>query len=377
MKSIAKKLQQIFSYKKNWFIFLLSFVVIFSSTLAINSKYSEVKEAETISSYFPDNLLIDNTIRYVDKTFRVENSYRGCSYFEVIEYSPRQGNPTNLDIDEKTKLSFLGVDNNFFNCQIIPDNNRYKFNKLAFPGDVSYQEDAFKNKGMFAVIPDGLIRKEEVENFKICGKDVKVIGTYSTMLENKNVMIILPNTTFLDMFSSYTNLMKVSLYVDRASGGGLTGYALSNTINKDDIIFATNATIRVANETLPLYIVLCFIASVSICILCVFAIKNRYNEIGIKLAIGASKVDVLLELVIENMVVILMSSLGAFALSILTSVTMQSIQTIKTGIYAINIHMPVIAFCLTAFLISSFFFVFLTSLIGVNSNIEGMLKEER
>ncbi|MCQ2799220.1 MAG: hypothetical protein MJ228_00440 [Bacilli bacterium] len=377
MKQAIKKLRQIFSYRKNWFIFILSFIVIFSSTLVIDLKYSEVQVYETISSYFPDNLLIDSSTRYLDKESSINSKYRNCTYFEVLQFSQTIKNPTNLDVDEDARITILGVDNNFFNCPILPDNNKYGFNKLYFSGDVSYSEEAFRDKGMFAVIPEGLIKNDEFENFKICGKSTKIIGTYTTAFESSEMIIILPITTLLDTFSLYLQTISAYLYIDRSSTTEISNYALLFSLNKDRIISDTNAFIKNANDTLSLFIALCFIASVSICILCVFSIKNRYHEIGIKLAIGASKIDILLELMVENMIVILTSSLGAFLLSIFCSVVIESLQTIRIGVYSINIYMPIIVFCLSVYIISSFIFVFITSLIGVNSNIEGMLKEER
>lgn len=377
MKKIFKSLSNVFKYKRNWFVFVLSFVVIFSSAFTINSHYSDVKKYETISSLFPDNLLIDDSCNYSMKKNLIETYYQGCSYFEVINLTKRAKEFTNLDCEEELKITFMGVDNNFFKCPIIRDGSICNFNRLIFSGDLSYTEEMFKQKGMFVVLPEKLIDDKETNLLKICGRNANVIGTYKTTFENNEVMILFPITTFLDAFSSCAESMMVSLYVDRETYKNPSNYALSRTINKDSLIFATNAMIKTANNTLPTFISLCFIASVSICVLCVFAIKNRYNEIGIKLALGARKIDVLLELVTENMAVVLISSLVAFVLSLVCSTTFESIKTISTGINSIAIHFPVLLFCLSAYLLSSLVFVFIPSLIGVNLNIEGMLKEER
>ena len=377
MKRISNFFKQLFVYKKNWFVFILSFFVIFISTFAINLKYSDVKKYETISSYFPDTLLIDNSSMITSVDFSLEEYYKNSNYFKVFNISKEFSEVTNLVLPENQEIDFYGIDNNFFDVGILPSASKYKFEKIDFSSEIKYSEEMFRFYGMFAVIPESLLEVNDIHELKICDRPVNIIGTYSSLFEDDGIKIFLPNTTFLNIFESFYNSIGVTLYVDKTTCGELNTFTLSYTLDKNDILLLTNAYIDLANNSFSLYLALYFVASISICILCVATIKNRYNEIGIKLAIGARKTDIVLEFMTENLMVIFISSLFAFFTSIAACLVFESIETIKTSINCIMIFFPVSIFCLCIYLISSFVFVLIPSLIGVNSNIEKILKEER
>ena len=341
-------------------------------------KYSTVKEYETIKSYFPDALAITHP-EYSTFVQKNVQTYAGdCEYFEVTEIQKKLCDISNLDVSNDIRVTLCGIDNNFFKYPFVTDDTSYGFNKLIFSNNQFFSEEMFAYKGMFAVVPEKMIERKDFNKFQLFGKPVRIINTYTNLFDNNSPLkIFLPITTFRNELKSDYTLMKSSLYVNINSGSGFSNEKMGKSFTKNNLIIKTNNIIDEANSAFSLFISLYAIASISICVLCLVTIKNRYNEIGIKMAIGARKIDIILELIVENLGVILISSLVASIFSIFTCTVVQSIISIRNSIYVVMINFPLSIFCLCMFLLFSIISIIVPSFMGANSNIEKILKEER
>lgn len=376
MKKIRSFLKLIFSYKKNWFIFILSFSVIFISVITINARYMDVKKYETTSSYFPDNLVIDEKTSKSEVNRHLNTDLEGYDYFYNYECIISASKATNLDLEEDFEIIFYGVDNNFFNCPIVLDDTDYGFNYLFFSNENVYTEEIFQYKGLYAFIPEDFVSSESLTNFEIFGKKTEIVGTFKTLFESNKVYIFLPITTMVSIFENTFAPFYANLYFD-ISEGGLPQYFSQNIFGKNNVNSIVNKYIEIANESLSTFMALILVANAAVSILCIVTIKNRYNEIGIKLAIGARKSDIVLELLIENIFVIFVSVLPAFIISNFLTLIFEALNTLKYGFsyFAINWTSCTLTACV--FILTSTLSVLIPSIIGVNTNIEKILKEER
>ena len=281
----------------------------------------------------------------------------------------------NISLADDLDITFYGIDNNFINCPIIKESTDFGFNFFDF--DSSYFDDEmFENKGMYVIIPENFIDSDSIERLEILDKKTKVIGTYKTLFKTDKTCIFLPITTMNDIFNRYYGVFKVNIYFD-ISENGLPEYFNNDLLEKNSVNTIVNKYVEIANDSISTYISLILVATAAISILCIVTIKNRYNEIGIKLAIGAKKSDIVLEFLTENLALVIFSSLLSFGLSIFITLILESLNTLILGFSCIAINWSTCVFTLGIFIMSALISVFIPSLIAVNANIEKTLKEER
>lgn len=371
--------KKLFKYKKNFFVLALTFFGVFVSNIYTNLTSIEMKSDERFIDRFPNDLTIERIYNFDNLSSHLAKNYDGYDHSELFSISSNQSSIiSNAKLEEKAEITLFGIDNNFLNLKIIKDINLfYSFDKFSVIGENNFSNLEFKQCSCVCYLSKEYFNSlKDNNNIEISGLIFNIKG-YIDFEHNETLSnvfpVFMPNSTFLNLFSNKTALIKTEIY------SKINPYTIDslNTLKKETIVTVFNTKYNNGNQSLIYLMILSLISEISLCIVCIFSIKNRTNEIGIKLAIGARKSDIVFEICVEMLLISLIGSILGGICSCFLCLIYESLLTCFTSIYYLTLNLSFLMFSISIFSIGSIIFSFTASILSVNSNIESMLKEER
>lgn len=372
-------LKTCFYNKRNIFLSVLSFVIVFLITIFSTVANIDITKESAYIDFFPDNLAISSNVKYSELNDIIDTYYSNCEHFEVYKTIVNNGS-TNIfsdNADEKFLLEIYGIDNNFLKTGIDKDDDKklkfsaFSTNEKYFSNDdIQYGAMIFySNKNVGNMFESGL---------NLNGFNLKFYGLIESKFKDSNSLlkIFIPLGSFYDIFIQNESDLK-QITVDIYSNVTHLKDGNDDLLTKKKLVSTYNAKITDNNNEIVFLLFLLIFSSISVVILVSFSIRNRHNEIGIKLAVGAKKIDVALEFTGETFKVSLVGILLGFICGIYLDLLISLIYSIlyKINVFSFNIYFSIFGSCITllTFTICSL----LCCLLVVRNNIESILKEER
>ena len=373
----SKFLKTLFSNKKNIFLLLLSFFIMsFALIFSTATSMPLVKQSAFVNLY-PDSLCVRHNVLYKNLDQVIEKYYQTTDHYEVLKLST-YSNKTNITKESTEKvfpINIFGIDDNFLNIGLEYDEDKkLNFNSFTLSGNMLDDQDLIFGATIFYTNQKGigLIDSELV----LFGTPFSFGGMLTSKIsEDKNLNIYLPITAFKEVVVKnvdYIDSITVDIY-----SLGLGNSSVKDVFTKNTVISIFNEQQTQQNQNMLFVSFLLVISLVSISILVSSTIKNRHNEIGIKLAVGARKIDVSMEITKEMTAITILGTALGFGFGIYVSLIIGSISSIINGVLMIYINFPLAIFAACCFILSAIVCSLLCCLFGVNNNIESILKEER
>ena len=367
-----------FSNKKNWFLVLISFFVMALNVILSTATSVSAMKLSSFVDMFPNSLSIRHTVLYKNLNTVLDENYDSLNHFEVFKFST-YSNKTNIKIKKSESVfpvTIFGIDESFLDLALYYDVDKdMGFDAVQFNGYRLTNEDLKYCAAICYVNENGsnLINKE----IELCGESFYVNGLVSSKVsKSKELKFYIPITTFNE-----TVMKKVenvdSITVDIYSDQYAPEKQQQNLLTKADVVNKFNAKLDEKNQGPMFFTFLLVLSLFSISILVSFVIKNRHNEIGIKLAVGARKTDLAAEITTEMTIVSTFGVLCGALFGAYISLLIGFVQTIKNNAFMFYLNVPLMVFEISVFIIGVIICSLICCLFGVNNNIESILKEER
>ncbi len=178
----------------------------------------------------------------------------------------------------------------------------------------------------------------------------------------------------LDDFQSTKIKSSLSIYKNRSL----------QEINSFNIVDAESLMIKTNKELEPLRIFLIFVMLILLSIsginamsIMFFSIKERINEIGVKKALGATKIEILNQFIIEGILTALIASIATIFVSFLTALLIQKILTENIFIlFEVHFSLSNILLPILIAVIYGFIFSLIPSYYGAKIKVTDSLRFE-
>ncbi len=365
--------------KKHFFIIILSFIITFFSSFALNitniqSKIQYIDYANYPNNYSAYNLLnIDNYENFMNQNF---------PGFEYKKYYKTSDKVTTNIVFDNLKIEVLGCVNNFEEYP-LPScySDSINFSKLKV--GCSFDNIDIINHSNAIIMYESHLKKIGFkENDYILINGVKfyikgILEDNADIIRNKEENIIqffIPYTTFASIFK-YINV-KIVIRTDNYNFNYLNDDVNFVSLYKINKKIGINKQYLI-NTSLPILIVMFIISFVSITIIQIVLIKERYNEIGIRRAVGASREEIVFLFTKET----LTSTFFGMVIGIISFfIVFSFFQLLLTTIYKSNFfvyNFNTMFSYLLVYVLVSFFSILIPTIIGTNINISSILVEEK
>ncbi|MCI6155347.1 MAG: ABC transporter permease [Erysipelotrichaceae bacterium] len=313
------------------------------------------------------------------------------SYFPVSSHQIKIDKVT-LDntIDENINITIYGVNNDFLSfplCTITSDYNLVDSELLY--GESFSQSDILEGNPYIMMQqtystylfgnenPIGKILKIEGIKYVVKGiiRDTYDVRTNFDISEKKNIVIYVPKTVVEHQYDIYKYN---NLFVFHYESSQEFRYIRSKSFySYDDSMSNIEKQKMDALGKIVLPLSFIIVASFAIELIIIFInLRERYYEIGIKRAIGATKDEICFELLFENLVLVIISIiLGVFIgilLSYAITITFYSTNFIFTFFLTYQNITIIISFSLLVSIIACL----IPSIYASNSNIVNIIKGE-
>jgi ABC-type antimicrobial peptide transport system permease subunit len=372
----------VFPRKKSGnFLLVLSFVITLFASLALNSSalsslLSNLDYADYPQEYSVYNLLYkDNFEKFMDENFE------GFDYETFYCDSNTSSLTTNI-VSKNISIQIVGCRQNFERFPIPSAYSNSITSTSLIEGRSFSDIDLIQENNAMVMYCSHL----EKINYKI--GDTIVINGQPFVLKGvlddspdikrnreKNVIqIFIPYTTFMNYFSF--PVVKSVIYTKNYNFPLFSND--ENFVSYYKIVDQVNASAELNDQTSFVSIIGLFaISSIATIILQILLIRGRYNEIGIRRAIGASRDSIAYFFTKESLLVLFLGvSLGLTVfLIIYSSICLILSSVFYTCLIVFNISATLIA--ATSYLLISFISVLIPSIIGTNINISTILVEEK
>lgn len=366
------------SNRKNSFLILLSFLVICLNIVFSTITSMKSVKQDSYADLFPNDLFIFHDVMYDDLNTIIETDYDSIDHYETYRtgiYSIK----TNIALanrNESFLIEVIGIDNNFINVGIEYDSKQtMHFNAFSFNG-IAFSNDDFQYNPSFCYVND--VGKNFInENIVVNSVPFRVSGVLTNKISDDEMLkIYFPKRAIEDVIVNNVDSLN-SISVDVYSNAIKENINSSKMLDKNDVIKIYNIEARGNGQGTLFFIALMVLSILSITILVSSVIRTRHNEIGIKMAVGAKKSDVLFEITKEIMLIVSFGVLAGCLAGVYLSLLIGIHYSIMNGLFMIFIDLPMLFFAASTLILISGICCMACCLFGVNKNIESVLKEER
>lgn len=365
--------------KKHFFIIILSFIITFFSSIALNitdiqSKFNNIDYANYPSNYSVYNLLnIDNYEEFMEHNF---------FDFEYKKYYKSSDKVTTNIIFDNLKIEVLGCESDFEKYP-LPSCYSDSINFSKLKSGSSFSDFDIINNSNAIIMYETHLKKIGFNNgdyILINGIRFYVKGILednADVVRNKSqniVQIFIPYTTFASVFKNINvkTVIQTNEYNFEYLNNDinfLSMYKVNQKIN-------TNKEYLISTS-LPLLLVLFIISFISIIIVQIILIKEKYNEIGIRRAVGASREEIIYSFTKDTLLSTIFGMIIGIIMYFIVFTFFQLFLTLlyKANFFVYNLNIIFIFLFIYAFI--SFFSILIPTFIGTNINISSILVEEK
>ncbi len=364
--------------KKSFFITILSVLIVLLSSIALNITELQARIYNIDYANYPKNFSVYNLLNIDNYEAFMSNNFFGLEY--KVYYHSYEKVTTNL-LNDDLKIQVLGCESKFESFP-LPSTYSDSINVTKVKSGESFTDKDILQKTNVMMMYNAHLKKigyQEGDYIVINGIKFYLKGV---LLDNEDIkrnideniiQVLIPASTYATIFNHINVKTVIKTFNYRFD-------YLDNDVNfvsqrKIDMKINTTKD-YLFSTSLPLIIVLFLVAFISISIVQIILVRERYNEIGIRRAVGASKDDIVflftkstLIKAIKGIIVGLMIYFIAFSF----------IQLLCSQIYMANLfvyNIGIILLFATIYLCVSFLTIIVTSFIGSQINIISVLVEE-
>ncbi len=365
--------------KKHLFIIVLSFIITFFSSIALNitdiqSKLNNIDYANYPSNYSVYNLLnIDNYEEFMKQNFLD---------FEYKKYYKSSDKITTNILSENLKTEVLGCESNFEKYP-LPScySDSINFSKLKLGN--SFNDLDILNNSNAIIMYEAHLKKigfDSGDYILINGIRFYIKGILednADVIRNQSqniIQVFIPYTTFKSIFKNIN--VKTVIQTNDYNFEYLNDDVNFISRYKVNQIISTNKE-YLMSTSLPLLVVLFIISFVSTIIVQIIIIKDRYNEIGIRRAVGASREEIIYSFTKDTFLSTIFGMIIGIIMYFIVLTFFQLVLTMlyKSSFFIYNLNMVFIFVFTYAFI--SFFSILIPTFMGTNINISSILVEEK
>ncbi len=250
---------------------------------------------------------------------------------------------------------------------------------ISGDGDIDNQRNEFTIIGVFK-------NKKLTMDNELHFKKFKEIGDSKLIMET---IVYIPETVYKDMYEIETTYILFSYDNNREYGSQinyLNDFYMVNSqkFYKFDIITKSDIEALLEKELNPIkmfmwiiLVVLLIISGINSMNTMFFSIKERIGEIGIKKSLGAGKLDIVMQFVLEGMFMAIIAGIIAVICAIwIGGIVGDIIQNIMFVSFTINYNIDVIVLPLVVAGIYGIVFSFVPSFYGANIKVTDALRFE-
>ena len=365
--------------KKHFFIIILSFIITFFSSIALNitdiqSKLNNIDYANFPSNYSVYNLLnIDNYEEFMRQNFLD---------FEYKKYYKSSDKVNTNIILDGLKIEVLGCESNFEKYP-LPScySDSINFSKLEVGSSFS-DFDIINNSNTIIMYETHLKKIGFSSGDYILINGIRfyikgILEDNADVIRNRSqniIQIFIPYTTFTSIFKNIN--VKTVIQTNDYNFKYLNDDINFISTYKVNQRISTNKEYLISTS-LPLLAVLFIISFVSIIIVQIILIKDRYNEIGIKRAVGASREEIIYSFTKDTLISTIFGMVMGIIMYFVVFTFFQLFLTMlyKSNFLIYNLNMIFVFVFIYAFI--SFLSILIPTFIGTNINISSILVEEK
>lgn len=380
-----KKVFKFLNYKNrsNVFLFFLTFVITLFTLVAVNDAAFSAKELNSYYIDYPQNYSLFQGLpvnKYKD--FMKKNFYN-LEYKTFYEHANTENFFTNINSSDKLEIELIGCVPDFEKYPIPSAFKRTIMESFLIEGESFTKADMIQENNAIIMYYSQLRKINFTSSSKISINNRKYVlkgvladtsDIKSNINENK-IQIFMPYTTMSNIIEGEMSVNNVI----KTEGRNFPWLAESNafvTYSKIKPLFEQAYWYNLLSKAETIFGIFCvsFIATI---ILQVFIIKNRYNEIGIRRAVGASKDSIIFMFTSKSILVLIVGMLTGIAsfLIIHTAKAIVATNFYHSSMFIIDWKASIIS--LSAYFAICYLSVFIPSFIGSNVNISNVLVEER
>ncbi|MEG2270185.1 MAG: FtsX-like permease family protein [Bacilli bacterium] len=381
MKKKFNKFKNEFNFNKmNLFLILLSLFISLFTSFSLSNNKLQTKIKNLNYADFPVNFSVYNMLQQDEYSNFLENNFTGLPY-ELFYINIEEYVKTNI-VCKDLHIQIIGARTEFQKFP-IPSAYSNSIFMTSIQEGKSFDDIDMMNKNNSIIAYSSHLQKIGYK------KDMKIVingiqfvlkgvladsSDVKRNIDKNTIQLFIPYTTLLNMFSySY---VKTSIYTKdydfpqlKDDNKFLSYYKTLDTYKK------TNEDInKTSYITILSIFVISFIATI---IVQLILMKNKYSEIGIRRAVGASRDDITYMFTKKSMIMIITGVLiGLVSFFLIYSV----MCVVYSNQYFTNMFIFDIksVFLFSAiYLILSYVSVLFPSIIGSNINISSILLEEK
>ncbi|MGM9858908.1 MAG: ABC transporter permease [Bacilli bacterium] len=367
------------SNKRYLFIIILSVIISFFSSIAINVSNIEAEIQHIDYSNYPRGY---STYKLLDTDDYKDFMEYHFPNFEYKSYFTSSNDPTTNLRFENLKVNVIGCEANF---ETFPLPSCYSesinFSSLKYGTSFEYSDIITKTNAL--IMYESHIQKiglKDDQYIEINGTPFFIKGVLSDnndVLRNidKNIIqMFIPHSTFSSLFKDisvntiiYTQNTNFTLFDNEINF--MSEFKVNNLIETSYNYFVSSSMVSL--------VMLFGISFISIVIVQTILIRERYNEIGIRRAVGASKSDIIYLFSKSSLLSSLVGAIIGFVIYLIVFSFIALILSLKyfTNLFLFNINMVLIF--LSIYLIVCFLSILISTIIGTRINIATILVEER
>ena len=365
--------------KKHFFIICLSLIITFLTSIALNISDVQAKLNNIDYSNYPKGFSVYNLLNIDNyKGFMEQN-------FNDFEYKTYYKSPDNVKTNillDGLKIEVLGCEKNFSEYP-LPScySDSINFSKLK-SGKGFSDYDIINNSNAMLMYNSHLEKIGYNDGDYILINGIRfylkgILEDNSDVIRHKEdniIQIFIPYTTFASIFESINikTVIKTDDFIFKYLNDDVNFLSLSKVNQK-----INRNKNYLLSTTLPLLIILIVISFISIIILQTILIKGRYNEIGIRRAVGASRQEIVYLFTKETL---LSTILGVLIGIVMYFIAFTFIQLSLSSLYRANLfayNFNVVGAFWLLYVLISFVSILIPTFLGTNINISTILVEER
>lgn len=378
---ILSKLQSVYSQKKKGYIFLLilSFVITFLLSISLNSAGIQSSLQNLDYADYPVEYSAYSTLQ-VDtyENFMSENFHDLDYHF----FYYKNDNPTTNIIFEDLEVQVIGCQSDF---QTFPLPSAYSNSIVSTQiseGESFTDVDIFTQSNGMIMYGSHLdkIGYQLDDEIKINGKDFVLEGVLEDNsdikrnIDENTIQIFIPYTTYSNLFTAYnvetvihTENYTFEQYDDEYNF--ISYYKVLDMLNNTESYIISSSYFAIAATFL--------VSFIATAIVQIILIRGRYNEIGIRRAIGASRDSIVYLFTKKSLNIILIGALMGFLTFL---ILLFNVEILLSNIYFTNFfifNFNDTCLYLVIYIFFSYLSVLIPSIIGTRINIATILVEER
>lgn len=365
--------------KKHIFIIILSFIITFFISLSLNLNDIQSKIGTIDYANYPIGYSIYSSLDIEYYQSFMEVNFPDFEYKKYLMSSKKI--TTNISY-ENLEINVLGCDIDFEKFP-LPSCYSNSINFAKLKSGSSFNNSDIINRSNAIILYESHLKKIGFNNGDYILIDGIKFYIKGVLEDNPDVIrniskdviqIFIPFTTFESIFN-FINV-KTVIYTNNYNITSLDEDKNFISYYKINQLIKFNEN-RLFSSTLPLLIISFVISFISFLILQIVLIKERYNEIGIRRAVGASREEIIYSFTLESLLSTLLGIILGFIsyLIVFTFIQLSLTMIYKSNFFVDNLNIIFIFILLYAFV--SFFSILIPTLIGTKINISSILVEEK